>query len=89
MQLSRLQRAVERERVTAIDVDQALAPVRIEDDNSETGFSPAQPLTEKQVAEFVLRCKLLADRESIASEKFENIQLERIVVRAVERAANQ
>ncbi len=86
-QLSRLRRAVELGTITAMDVDEALAPVRIEDSQAISGFSLVQPMTEQQVAEVALRCKLVADRESIPDQTFDDIGLDVIVRRAIERAA--
>ncbi|MEM1069028.1 MAG: hypothetical protein AAGI63_09045 [Planctomycetota bacterium] len=87
MQLTRLKRAVERSLITSLDVDEVLAPVRVDDPQAINGHTMVQTLTEEQVAEFVLRCKLLADRELIPEETFEEVQLDAIVRRAIERAA--
>ena len=89
MHISRLKRAVELATITAMDVDEALAPVRIEDPDTPSGYALSQPLTNEQVAEVAHRCMLVADRESIPAKQFDGVQLEAIVRRAIERAASQ
>lgn len=89
LQISRLKRAVEQGKITAMDVDEALEPVRVEDSDSVNGYSLGRPFTDAGVAEVVHRCELVADRESIPSEVFEGIRLQVIVRRAIERATTQ
>ncbi|MDG2220793.1 MAG: hypothetical protein P8L85_05400 [Rubripirellula sp.] len=89
LQISRLKRAAEQGKITAMDVDEALDPVRVDDGNSVNGYSLGRPLTDAGVAEVAHRCELVADRESIPNEVFDEVRLEVIVRRAIERAARQ
>lgn len=86
-QISRVKRAVERGLITAMDVDEVLSPVRTEDADSPSGYSLVSSMSEAQVAEVVHRSRLIADRESIPDQTFDDVQLQAIVRRAIERAA--
>lgn len=87
LQLSRLRRAVELGKITAMDVDEVLAPVRVDDDSAISGYTLVQPITAEMVAEVAHRAELVADRESIPDQNFENVQLQAIVRRAIQRGA--
>lgn len=84
-QLSRLKRSVELGLAISVDFEHILDPVRVRDPDGPTGFTLKQPMDDEAVAEVVERAKLVADRSEIPDELFENIRLESIVGREIER----
>ena len=83
-QLSRLRRAAELGQANAMDFEDVLQPVRIEDSDGPTGFALKLPLDAVGVAEVVQRAKLVADRAEVPDESFEGIKLDSILRREIE-----
>jgi hypothetical protein len=82
-QISRFFRAVELERAIARDIHEILAPVATPEDAS--GFVRLRPkLTDQDVNEVVLRCKLVADRAAVPDQSFDSVSLPQIVRRQIE-----
>jgi hypothetical protein len=82
-QISRFFRAVELDRAVARDIHEILAPVATAENAS--GFVQLRSdLNETDVAEVVLRCKLVADRAEVPDQTFESVSLTQIVRRQIE-----
>lgn len=87
-QISRVKRAVELGNVTSFDFQDVLQPVR-EADDSPRGYSLIRPLQQKQVDEVIHRARLLADRAEIPDERFDDVKIDAIVRREIERGARE
>jgi hypothetical protein len=87
-QLSRLRRAVEMEKVFSFDFKDVLEPVRRPSNASPSGFELVRPLPPDGVRESIRRAKLLADRSGIPDETFEEIRIEQILEREIERGSS-
>ncbi len=88
-QLSRLQRAVELGKANAIDFEDILQPARVADPDAPTGYALKQPLNDEDVADVVLRAKLVADRSEVPDQTFDDINLEVIVRREIEHGLSK
>jgi len=86
---SQLKRAVEMRLATAMELDDVLQPVRIEDPSRPRGYRLRRPLTEAAVAEVAHRSRLVAKRESIPNESFEEVDFAKIVQEAIEQGASE
>lgn len=82
-QISRFFRAVELDRGIARDIHEILAPVATAE-NSGGFVQLRSDLNEKDVAEVVLRCKLVGDRAEVPDQPFESVSLTQIVRRQIE-----
>jgi hypothetical protein len=87
-QLQRLRRAVELDKVTSFDFEDVLQPVRRSDPDSASGHVLVRPMTEEHVGEVVQRARLVSDRAKIPEESFEDVRIESIVRREIERGAS-
>lgn len=88
-QLSRLRRAAELGLANAMDFEEVLKPIRIEDPNGPTGFELNLPLDDAGVAEVIQRAKLVADRAEVPDELFEDIKLDSILRREIENGLRE
>jgi hypothetical protein len=87
-QVSRFFRAVELERAIARDIHEILAPVATPED--ATGFVRLKAnLNQRDVAEVVLRCKLVADRAQVPDQAFDSVSLTQIVRRQIEAGGRE
>ncbi len=82
-QISRFFRAVELDRAVARDIHEILAPVATPE-NAGGFVQLRSDLNEQDVAEVVLRCKLVADRAEIPDMTFDSVSLTHIVRRQIE-----
>jgi hypothetical protein len=82
-QVSRFFRAVELDRAVARDIHEILAPVATAE-NAGGFVQLRSDLNEKDVAEVVLRCKLVADRAEVPDQTFDRVSLTQIVRRQIE-----
>ncbi len=82
-QISRFFRAVELDRAVARDIHEILAPVATAE-NAGGFVQLRSDLNEKDVAEVVLRCKLVADRAAVPDQTFNSVSLTQIVRRQIE-----
>ncbi len=87
-QLSRVKRAVELGNVTSFDFQDVLGPVR-QADESPRGYSLLQPLEQTKVDDVIHRARLLADRAEVPDELFEDVKIDAIVRREIERGARE
>ena len=87
-QLSRLRRAVELGKVTSFDVEDALQPVLVDDENALSGRSLVRPMEAAAAREVVHRAKLLADRSGVPDQSFE-VDLDQIIQREIDVATQQ
>lgn len=85
-QLSRLRRAVELGKVTSFDFEDVLKPVRVSD---PSGSRLVQPLDDERVDEVIHRVRLAVDQAKIPDQSFQNVQLQSIVRREIERGASE
>jgi hypothetical protein len=88
-QLARLRRAVDKGSLASFDFEQILQPVRRPDPTAATGSRLVQPLTQALVAQLVQRAREAADRAEIPDQDFDDIQIESIVRREIERGASE
>ncbi len=84
LHLTRLKRAVEMNRVVALEMDNVLETVTTADDDLLMLRSLNDPLDDESVAEAVKRAKFLADRENVPERVFEDVSISRIVRRQIE-----
>jgi hypothetical protein len=85
-QLSRLRRAVELGKSTSFEFEDVLQPVRVAD---SSGHQLVQPLTMELIREVVHRARLASDQADIPDQSFDNVQIESIVRREIERGASE
>lgn len=85
-QLSRLRRAVELGQSTSFEFEDVLLPVRVHD---RGGHRLVQPLTMELVREVVLLARLASDQAEIPDRSFDNVQIQSIVQREIERGASE
>jgi hypothetical protein len=88
MQLSRLRRAVELDKVTSFDFEDVLKPVLVSDGDSPSGRRLVQPLTAEGVGEVVERATVLADRSQVPEKMFD-VQIDQIVRREIETGLSE
>ena len=88
-QIGRLRQALELNKVTSFDFEDTLEPVRKPAPNSPTGQELDLPLKAKAVLETTRRAKLLADRSKVPDREFQDIRIERILRREIERGASE
>lgn len=88
MQLSRLRRAVELDKVTSFDFEDVLKPVLVSDDNAPSGRRMIQPLPDEGVVEVVQLAELVADRSDVPEKMFD-VQIDQIIRREIETGLSE
>ncbi len=88
-QIGRLKQALELNKVTSFDFEDALEPVRKPAPNRPSGQELDLPLKPKAVLETTRRAKQLADRSKVPDQEFQDIRIERILRREIERGASE
>ena len=85
-QLSRLRRAVELGKSTSFEFEDVLQPVRL---SGSSGPQLVQPLRMELIREVVHRARLASDQAGVPDQSFDNVQIESIVRREIERGASE
>ena len=87
--LQRLQRGVELNKVTSFDFQDVLQPVHREDPDSPQGYDLVRPLTIERVQQVTDLARLVADRAKVPDQPFDDVQVDKIVQREIQRGAQE